>query len=154
MHVHNFGGTPDPKSLLDKMNKAGVFGGCVFSDWPQNADFDTRLKDVLAWTAGYPDRLFAVMWIHPYEKDIFENIKKAVDSGIAAFKMICTDYYIYEDQPMQLLKEIAKLKKPVFFHSGILWDGEVSSNHNRPLNWEPLLKIEGLRFSMGHCSWP
>lgn len=154
MHIHNFGGTPDPKSLLDKMNKAGVFGGCVFSDWPQNADFDTRLKDVLAWTAGYPDRLFPVMWIHPYEENIFENIKKAVDSGIAAFKMICTDYYIYEDQPMQLLKEIAKLKKPVFFHSGILWDGEVSSNYNRPLNWESLLKIEGLRFSMGHCSWP
>jgi len=154
MHIHNFGGTPNPKSLLDKMDTAGVYGGCVFSDWPHSADFETRLNTVLNWTKGYPDRLFPVMWIHPYEKDIFENIKKAADRGIAAFKMICTDYYIYEDTPMALLREIAALNKPVFFHSGILWDGEVSSNHNRPLNWEPLLKIEGLRFSMGHCSWP
>lgn len=154
MHIHNFGGKPDPAALLEKMEKAGVFGGCVFSDWPQNGDFDTRLEAVLKWTEGYPDRLFPIMWIHPYEPDVFENIHKAVKRGICGFKMICTDYDVYEETPMALLKEIAALGKPVFFHSGILWDGEVSSNHNRPLNWEALLKIKGLRFSMGHCSWP
>lgn len=154
MHIHNFGGTPDPAALLGKMRQAGVFGGCVFSDWPQNGDFDTRLDAVLKWTEGYPNRLFPVMWIHPYEENIFENIHKAVDRGICAFKMICTDYDVYEETPMALLTRIAELGKPVFFHSGILWDGEVSSNHNRPLNWEALLKIKGLRFSMGHCSWP
>ena len=51
-------------------------------------------------------------------------------------------------------KEIAKLNVPVIFHTGILWDGRVSSNYNRPLHWESLLPITNLRFSMGHCSWP
>jgi hypothetical protein len=68
--------------------------------------------------------------------------------------MICNDYYIYEEKPMALLRRIASLGKPVFFHSGILWDGEVSSAYNRPMNWEALLDIDGIRFSMGHCSWP
>ena len=88
MHIHNFGGTPDPAALLAKMEKAGVFGGCVFSDWPQNGDFDTRLDAVLKWTEGYPDRLFPIMWIHPYEPEIFENIHKAAERGICGFKMI------------------------------------------------------------------
>ncbi|MBR5140515.1 MAG: DUF5596 domain-containing protein, partial [Clostridia bacterium] len=74
--------------------------------------------------------------------------------GVAAFKMICQDYYVYDEPSMTVLKEIARLGKPVIFHTGILWDGAVSSNYNRPLNWEHLLDIDGLKFSLGHCSWP
>ena len=154
MHIHDFGGEPNPELLLEKMNLAGIYGGCVFSEDPKKGEFDYRLEHVLACTAGYPERLFPVMWIHPYEKNIIENIRKAVDAGICGFKMICTDYYVYEPGCMDVLREIASLDKPVFFHSGILWDGKVSSNYNRPLNWEALIDIEGLRFSMGHCSWP
>jgi predicted TIM-barrel fold metal-dependent hydrolase len=55
---------------------------------------------------------------------------------------------------MALLRKIASLNVPVIFHTGILWDGNVSSSYNRPINWEALIEIEGIRFSMGHCSWP
>lgn len=55
---------------------------------------------------------------------------------------------------IEVLKYISKVGKPVFFHSGILWDGQNSSKYNRPANWEALINIKGLRFSMGHCSWP
>lgn len=55
---------------------------------------------------------------------------------------------------MKVIREIASLGKPIFFHSGILWDGNVSSRYNRPLNWEDLLLVPDLKFSMGHCSWP
>lgn len=160
MHIHAFRETPDPKQLLSDMEKAGIFGGCVFSNWPKRAnqqlgtDFDARLEEVLGWTRGYEDRLFPVLWIHPYEENIFENIQKAADAGICAFKIICTDFYVYEPQCLAVLRKIADLRKPVIFHSGILWDGQVSSAYNRPLNWEALLDIPGLRFSMGHCSWP
>ncbi len=160
VHIHAFNVTPDPKGLLAKMEQVGIFGGCVFSNWPKRAnaalgtDFDTRLNEVLAWTKGYEDRLFPVMWIHPYEEDILENIEKAVRAGVCAFKIICTDFYVYEERCLAVLKKIASLGKPVFFHSGILWDGQVSSSYNRPINWEALLEIDGLRFSMGHCSWP
>ena len=166
MHIHAQNTEPKPEGLLKKMEKAGVYGGCIFSNKPRlprdmkgtkfetRTSFDERLKEVIGWTKGYEDRLFPVIWIHPDEENIIENIHKAVKAGICGFKIICNDFYVYEEKCMKVLREIAKLNKPVFFHSGILWDSGVSSKYNRPLNWEALLEIEGLRFSLGHCSWP
>jgi hypothetical protein len=53
-----------------------------------------------------------------------------------------------------MMREIAALGLPVIFHSGILWDNGASGKYTRPVNYEPLLEVENLRFSMGHCSWP
>ena len=160
MHIHSFNTSAKGETLLSEMERAGVLGGCVFSNWPREAnakvgtDFDARLAEVLAITDGHRDRLFPVLWIHPYEENIIEKVHIAAERGIMAFKIIATDFYIYEEQPMALLREIASLGKPVIFHTGILWDGQVSSKYNRPLNFEALLDVDGLRFSMGHCSWP
>ena len=165
MHIHGKNTPVNPDCLIENFSKAGVWGGCVFSAPPKEqqilagyvgggSTYEERLAEALGWTRGYEDRVFPVMYIHPYEENIFEEIRDAVKNGIVAFKMSCTDYYIYEERPMQVLREIAKLGVPVIFHTGILWDGKVSSNYNRPLNWEALLDIEGIRFSMGHCSWP
>jgi len=160
MHTHANNTVPDPKDLLAKMDAAGVYGACIFSNWPDRAQpelgssFDDRLAEVQNWCRGYEDRLFPVMWIHPYEEDIIPNIRKAAAAGSAGFKIICTDFYVSETKSMDVIQEIANLDLPLFFHSGILWDCQVSSQYNRPLNWESLLDIVGLRFSMGHCSWP
>ena len=160
MHIHARGTKPVPEKMLEAMDKVGVFGGCVFSDHPiegtepGGSDFETRLKEVLAWSEGYEDRIFPVLWIHPMEENIIEKVRYAAKAGVAAFKFICEDYFVYEEPCMSVLREIAKLGKPAIFHTGILWDGAVSSAYNRPLNWEHLLEIDGLRFSMGHCSWP
>lgn len=159
-HTHARNKTPNPEILIQEMDKAGVYGGCVFSTRPVEQDeksgipFEERVAEVLAWTKGYEDRIFPILWIHPYEENILEKIEIAVQKGIAGFKMICGDYYISEEQCIKVLTKIAETGKPVFFHSGILWDGTVSSVYNKPLNWEALLRIKGLRFSMGHCSWP
>lgn len=160
LHIHAWNTVPDPERLLAQMERAGVYGGCVFSNRPKKLEpvkgtsFDERLVEVLAWSDGYSDRLFPVVWIHPYEDGIIEHIHEAVERGAAAFKIICNDFYVCEDRSMEVLSEIAKCGKAVIFHSGILWDGEASSKYNRPLYWEPLVNIKGLRFSMGHCSWP
>ncbi len=160
VHIHAMNTEVCPEKLIERFEETGIYGGCVFSNWPERANkkkgtsFDERLNEVLNWTKDYKDRLFPVMWIHPYEKNIISNIEKAVKAGIAGFKIICTDFFVCEKRSMKVLKKIAELNKPVFFHSGILWDGEVSSAFNRPLNWEDLLKIKNLRFAMGHCSWP
>lgn len=160
VHVHANNTIATPKELLSNLDKAGVYGCCVFSNMPKEdngklgTSFEERLQEVLNWQKGYEDRIFPVLWIHPYEENAIEKVKIAVDNGIVAFKIICNNFYVYEDKCIDLLKEIAKYDKPVFFHSGILWDGSVSSTYNRPLNFESLINIEGLRFSMGHCSWP
>lgn len=165
-HIHLHNTWPDPEGFLKQMDRAGVRGGCVFSNIPkipgdhrgthfeEGTDFDTRIRELQAWTQGHEDRLFPVLWIHPDEENILENLDRAVEAGVCAFKIICNNFYVYEEKCMVLLRRIAELGKPVLFHSGILWDGGESSKYNRPLNWEPLISIPGLRFSLGHCSWP
>ena len=160
MHTHAWGKEPSPEKLLLKMEEAGIFGGCVFSAPPREQkmeigrSFDDRLSEILGWCKGYENRIFPILWIHPDEENITEKVSVARERGVLGFKMICTDYYVYEDKCLSLLQKIAELDMPVFFHTGILWDGRVSSAYNRPINWEALLSIKGLRFSLGHCSWP
>lgn len=160
MHIHAWNTKPDPETLIRRLEENGVYGGCVFSNEPDVSDpkagtsFEERLAEALAWCVGYEDRLFPILWIHPDEENILEKVHIAADRGIAGFKFICNNYYVYEDKMMTLLREIAKRDKPVIFHSGILWSGTPSSQYNRPVHWEALMDIPGLRFSMGHCSWP
>lgn len=158
MHIHSWGTPPDPDTLLSEMEKAGVFGGLVFSNCPkgvvfgEGASFDERMKEALGYARD--GRIYPVIWIHPYEENIIENLRKAKAAGIRAVKIICTDFFVYEEKCMEVLREIARLGLPVMFHTGILWDGNVSSSYNRPVNWEALLEIEGIKFSLAHCSWP
>ena len=163
MHIHARKANADPTALIGAMNEAGVFGGCVFSAPPKEqaivglgggASYEERIAELRGWCEGQKDRIFPVMWIHPYEEDIIETVHRAAKDGVRAFKMLCSDYYVYEERPMAVIREIASLGLPIIFHTGILWDGNVSSKYNRPLNWEALLEVEGIRFSMGHCSWP
>ncbi len=159
-HIHIWDKEDKSKELLDKMSEISVCGGCLFSPPPfENGldfalDFDERLETVLSWTKKYPDRLFPVLWIHPDEENIERKINISAQKGIMAYKIICNNFHVYEEKSIKILKQISSLNKPVFFHSGILWDGGNSSSYNRPLDWECLINIKNLRFSMGHCSWP
>ena len=162
MHIHTYGPEFDREAMLSEMEKAGVYGDCIFSPPPcefnskRGMPFLPRLERILAITEGYPDRLFPVLWIHPDEEGILENVKVAAERGIAGFKIICNDFYPYEDKCMALLTAIASLDKPVFFHTGILYSavGETHSEYSRPIHFERLEEIPGLRFSIGHCGWP
>lgn len=161
MHVHAEGGMPNPDKLIENMEKAGVYGGTVISVRPEESygrckmNYEDRLKNVLAWTKGYEDRLFPVLWIHPREENALQKVRDAADRGIKAYKMICDNYYVYDDISMKLIEEIAKTGKPLMFHSGILWIGKaIAADYNRPANWEHLINIPNIRFSLAHCSWP
>ena len=72
MHIHIYSRTkymdkPDPAVLLANMEKAGVYGGCVFSNPPKEehpylgTDFEPRLEELFRWVEGYPDRLFPIL---------------------------------------------------------------------------------------------
>lgn len=159
MHVHCMNLPAEPERLLGELGMAGVSGCCVFSNrsqemGPTGTCFEERLAEIKAWTEGYEDRLFPVLWVHPDEEDIKERIRIAVDAGVMAFKVICNNFYVGENKSMDMLSEIEKYGKPVIFHSGILWDGKVSSSYNKPVNFEALIELQSLKFSLGHCSWP
>ena len=156
MHIHLGLTNEVGDDILDRMDSCGLSGGCIFSPPPDafGGDLRQRLDAVLDFVKGREDRLFPVLWIHPYEPDILAGIDLAVAQGIVGFKIICSDFLVSEPQCIHILRHIAAKNKPVFFHSGILWDGKISSENNRPLHFEALLDVPGLRFSMGHCSWP
>jgi len=162
MHVHMLPDRPTatPRQFLADLQRSGISGAAVYSKSPgvppfaQTPSIAGRATEILNFCKEYPDTLFPVLYVHPYEDNVIEEVKEAAARGIAAFKMICNTYYVCEQRSMDLLSAMASLGKPVIFHSGILWDGNVSSEFNKPLNWEALQEIPNLRFSMGHCSWP
>ena len=159
-HIHCEPGIATPKTCIERMQKIGICGGGILSPEPENFrrgtgySYEVRMDTLSAWTDGYQERLFPILWIHPFEENAISKARDAVSRGVVAFKMICEDYYVYDDTCMELLHEIARLEKPVMFHSGILWDGYDSSKYNRPLNWEALITIPKLRFSLAHCAYP
>lgn len=160
MHIHIWENDADAQNLLSAMNEAGVSGGCVLSRPPVEYDthlgraFEERLDEVLNFCAVAPAQLFPILWVHPDEENVLEHISVAAARGILGYKIICNNFFIYEERCLEMMRLMATLNKPVIFHTGILWDGKYSSQYNQPLNFEALLRIEGLRFSMGHCSWP
>ena len=160
LHVHDFFDETTPEKFLSQLSEAGIYGAGVFSPPPesfkrlQGASFEKRVDRVLSFCHEHPGRLFPVLWVHPYEDGIVENVAKAAEKGVAAFKIICNDYYVGDDKSMALMHTIAKLQKPIIFHTGILWDGTPSSIYNRPINWEPLIEVPKLKFAMAHCAWP
>lgn len=159
-HIHLDSAQFSRQGLLERFAQAGVDGGVIFSQPPTeavmsySAPFDDRLRRVLALTEGSGGALVPALWIHPHEPDACERAKVAARQGIMAFKMICDSYYPYEDDCLTLVRTIAALGKPIIFHSGILWDGGVTSQYNRPLHFEALIQVPKLRFSLAHCAWP
>ena len=160
MHIHSHGLEPNPTQLLERLDAANVYGCTVISNHPlefnpkTGSDFAARMENVKKWVAGNEERLVPALWIHPDEENIGEKIQIAAQAGVEMFKVICGNFYVGEQKSMDMLEKIAQVKKPVLFHTGILWDGMASSMYNRPANWEAVLEIDGLRFALAHCSWP
>lgn len=148
-----------PAQVKNTMASVGIEGGAVFSRPPLENKMDTscgfeeRLSQVLDWCKGI-EAFHPVLFIHPDEPDACKKAEEAAAKGIMAFKMIANSYYVSDEKALRLIETIAALGKPIFFHSGILYNGADSSKYNRPVFWEALIGIRGLRFSMAHCSWP
>jgi len=159
-HIHISEGPVDQQQLVASMQAAGVDGGALFSLPPatfvrlgQPHTFQERLDNLLAWVEGQPD-LYPVMWIDPLEPDALEQVSAASRRGALGYKVICNHFYPREPAALHVFQAIAQTGKPIFFHSGILWDGQDSSRYNRPAEFEALLELERVRFSLAHVSWP
>jgi len=164
-HIHIYAarkGRPrsSPSEFVEQLGEAGVDGGIVISIAPPGHKAfgdpvmaNARLEDVLGvCEAG--EHLFPFFWIDPMEEDALEQVDEAVKGGVAGFKVICHAYEPGAPQAMEVFGRIAAHNKPILFHSGILWDNTASSQYNRPVLFECLLGIEGLRFALAHISWP
>ncbi len=162
-HIHIHAGKANRPAFQDGLAMAGVSGGLVISESPNcfrkgapsgdAADARKRLDGLFERTHGILE-LYPFFWIDPLEEDAEEQVTLACGYGVQGFKIICDRYYPYDSRPMEIIRKIAAKGKPILFHSGILWDGKFSSLYNKPVNFEALIEVEGLRFSLAHASWP
>jgi len=159
-HIHISDPEGSPSAFRTQLTRAGMDGALLISLPPALAGLkpdgvpaDRRIAQVLEYTEGRP-HMFAFLWIDPMDDEVFGQIDEAVRRGIAGFKVICHDYYPGDDRAMKVFRYVAVKGKPILFHSGILWDGQPSSRYNRPAEFEALLDINGLKFSLAHIGWP
>lgn len=160
-HIHS--GKPNDYErtgdILAEMKAGGFDGGIIFSNSPSSGTANSmsaeeRIDAVLKITDGNK-YLFPFFFIDPTAPDASEQVELAERKGIMGFKVICSKHYPCDERAMPVYQKIANLNRPLMFHSGILYDGRnASGNYNRPCNFEGLLSVEKLRFSLAHVSWP
>lgn len=157
-HIHIGSDQVNQSDFLGRLKEAGVDGGVVISLRPNSFGgtsytFEQRLNNLFAWTEQQP-LLYPFFWIDPTEEDALHQVEVAVREGVSGFKVICNHFYPGDPRAMTVYKAIAAAKKPMLFHSGILWDDAASSKYNRPGEFEALLEVDHLRFALAHVSWP
>lgn len=112
-----------------------------------------RLEHLFRWTGTNPD-MYPFYWLNPLEEDAEEQVDIAVKKGVRGFKVICSSFYPGDVRALKIFRKIAQVPRPILFHSGILFDGTDSARYNRPYEFEALLEVPGLKFSLAHVSWP
>lgn len=158
-HIHMPPAPADPQRFYDRLQSAGIDGALVISPWPAAfghgamASADERLEALMHLVGGHP-RLYPFFWIDPLEDDAPAQVELAISSGAMGFKVICDRFFPRDARAFEMFQQIADAKKPILFHSGILWDGKDSSRYCRPAEFEALLRVDGLRFALAHIGWP
>lgn len=159
-HVHLHKGVGCGDDLMNRLSSIGGKGAIVLSLPPENfpasppaSSPEKRLDMVKEWCAGRSG-LYPFFWLDPTAADAAGQVEICGQKGIAGFKVTCDRFYSSDAGAMNIFRLIAETRKPVLFHSGILWDGRFSSKYNRPVEFECLLEIPRLRFALAHIAWP
>lgn len=159
-HIHMYYGKSDtPQEFLEKAAAAGITGGNIISLYPakhglvESADqrWEHRLEKVLEFTSQAPG-FHPLFWIDPTADDFEKQIHTAAEQGIHGFKIICSHYYPHDTLPA--VQVMAECQLPVLFHCGILYSKNCAAKYNRPIEFEELLAVKGLRFALAHAGWP
>lgn len=159
MHIHIKSTATRKETLVEKLREAQVDGGVLLSAMPRSMDegaacWQERLQHVTKLCRD-SELLFPFFFIDPTEPDALIQVQAAVEAGVSGFKIICTHFYPGDPACLAVCRAAASAGKPVLFHSGILWNGAAASGiYNRPVGFEPLLEVPGLRFALAHISWP
>lgn len=151
-HVHMGSPPGTPAMFAEGLERAGVEGALLISSAPDSAAWRERLREVMDWAGALP-RVAPFLWIDPLAADSGEQVETAAAAGIAGFKCICTACSPGDERPLALWAAVARLDKPILFHTGILI-GPADSRHCRPLRYEALVGVPGLRFCLAHAGWP
>ena len=162
-HMHVFTSvSPKPEEFKAELEGNGFVGGCLFSTSPYHGVGnkppafqrpEQAMDNVIAWASASPT-IYPFYWIDPGAPDALDLVDMAVEKGMYGFKVIRSNGMPCDDKTMPVYEKIAASGRPLTFHTGILYDGKPSSMYFRPVSFEPLIDIKGLRFVLAHVSWP
>ena len=132
-HIHINDEDCDQAAFLSRLSDSGVDGGIIlslspdsFRPWSEKISTKKRIDNVMALCSDQA-ALYPFFWIDPLSDDTENQVEIAVNAGIKGFKVICDRFYPENPKAMKTFKAIAEHKRPILFHSGILWDGKPSS---------------------------
>jgi predicted TIM-barrel fold metal-dependent hydrolase len=162
-HCHLANETAD--EVLRAMDAAGIERVNLFSQYPAKGhgrDFAYRREEARAAIdhlaqiqAAAPDRIYGLIWATPWMPGMVEEIEYGLgDCSLRGVKMIPDHWDATEEVAVPIFEKVRDLGKPIQFHSGILYGMGDSSRFCRPVLFEALLNVPGLRFSLAHISWP
>jgi predicted TIM-barrel fold metal-dependent hydrolase len=101
-----------------------------------------------------PERLVGFAWIEPTLSDAVDHVKMAADAGLPGVKMIPNHWYPYEERFYPVYEAIQEARKPLLFHSGILFGRGDCSRFCRPVFYEVMVHFPKVKFALAHISWP
>lgn len=155
-HVHVLGDySKTTKEALAALDAAGVDRAVVMSDDPsEHPDVPTNTEYVLGLAREADGRIIPFVWLNPLADDVLEVLTWAEGEGIRGVKLIPHGWFPYDPPLLRVYEKIERLGLPILFHSGILWLWGDTSRQCRPTNFEILMEYPGIRFALGHCSWP
>jgi len=162
VHIHTRG-TESGSKILKAMDQVGLERVVLFAVPPHRTEgakgskkpHKKVLDDIAKLVKVDPDRLIGFAWIEPTLPDAVEAVDYAFgEKGLCGVKMIPNHWYPADERAQACYARINKHKKPMLFHTGILWGTSDTSQYCRPAFFEIMLHYPNIRFAMAHLSWP
>ncbi len=161
-HIHLcYGPCDTPKEFLEKAAACGVTHGNIFAPAAKQhlgrADGDyrweARLDYVLAFTAETPNFL-PFFRFDATAPDVEKQVRIAAERGCRGFKIICEGYHPWDT--LRACEAVAETGLPLMFHCGVLsgMRDQLWGHLSKPMDFECLFGVKGLRFSLAHLGWP
>ncbi|KPK62952.1 MAG: hypothetical protein AMK73_05500, partial [Planctomycetes bacterium SM23_32] len=119
-----------------------------------NEELAASIRIIARVCAPDPDRLIGFAWIEPTLSGAVDHVRQAAEAGLRGYKMIPDHWYPYEERFFPVYEAIQETRKPLLFHSGILFGNMDSSRFCRPAFYEVMLHFPKVKFALAHISWP
>jgi predicted TIM-barrel fold metal-dependent hydrolase len=163
VHVHCRGGE-DGGAVLRAMDELGLERIVLMSrpayysletEEPELVGHKAVIDDLSRVVALDPGRMIGFAWIEPTLDDAADMVDYALgEKGLAGIKMLPNQWYPDDERAQVLYRKIEAYRRPMLFHSGILWTWGNTSKYCRPAEFEVMMHYPGIRFAVAHMGWP
>jgi len=146
------------EDVLKQMDAAKVDRINLFARYPDKGtreDVRASIDHLARVQAVDPNRIFGLVWANPRAPGMVEELERGmVEKGLRGAKLIPDHWAPTDELVFPIYAKMKALRKPIQFHSGILYGFGDSSRFCQPVLYEALVNYPGLRFSLAHISWP